>query len=61
MLGGYIYETITGCTDPFCYRAEGTLTARQSGAAISGTLNGVLTYDGTACTAPDHKVTLTRQ
>lgn len=60
-LSGYLFETINGCSDPLCYRAEGTMTATQSGDVISGTLNGVLTYELTTCTAPDHKVTLTRQ
>jgi hypothetical protein len=60
-LSGYIFETINGCSDPLCYRAEGTLTATQSGNVLNGTLNGVLTYELTTCTAPDHKVTLTRQ
>jgi hypothetical protein len=60
-LNGHIYETITGCSDPLCYRAEGTITATQSGNIVNGTLNGVLTYDQTTCAAPDHKVMLTRQ
>jgi hypothetical protein len=60
-LNGHIYETITGCSDPFCYRAEGTITATQSGNIVNGTLNGVLAYDSTTCAASDHKVTLTRQ
>lgn len=61
LLSGYIFDTIDGCPNPLCYRAEGTITATQSGNVIRGTLNGVLTYDTTTCTATDHKVTLTRQ
>jgi hypothetical protein len=61
LLSGYIFDTIDGCSNSLCYRAEGTITATQSGTVIRGTLNGVLTYDMTTCTAPDHKVTLTRQ
>ena len=61
LLSGYMFDTIDGCSNPLCYRAEGTITGTQSGNVIRGTLNGVLTYDTTTCTAPDHKVTLTRQ
>lgn len=61
MLTGSIYDTITGCTESLCYRAEGTITATQSGNVINGTLSGVLTYDATTCSASDHKVTFTRQ
>ena len=61
LLSGYVYDTIDGCSNPLCYRAEGTITATQSGNVIRGTLNGVLAYDATMCTAADHKVTLTRQ
>ena len=60
-LSGYMYDTIDGCSNSLCYRAEGTITATQSGNVIRGTLNGVVTYDTTTCTATDHKVTLTRQ
>jgi len=56
-----MYDTIDGCSNSLCYRAEGTITATQSGNVIRGTLNGVVTYDTTTCTATDHKVTLTRQ
>lgn len=61
LLSGYIFDTIDGCSNSLCYRAEGTITATQSGNVLRGTLNGVLTYDTTTCTATDHKVTLTRQ
>ena len=56
-----IYDTIAGCTESLCYRAEGTITATQSGNVITGALSGVLTYDATTCPASDHKVTFTRQ
>jgi hypothetical protein len=61
MLTGAIYDTIAGCTQSLCYRAEGAITATQSGNVIYGTLSGVLTYDSTTCPASDHKVTFTRQ
>jgi hypothetical protein len=61
LLSGYIFDTIDGCSNALCYRAEGTITATQSGNVILGTLNGVLTYETTTCAATDHKVTLTRQ
>ena len=61
MLQGYIYDTVVGCAESLCYRAEGTITATQSGNVINGTLSGVLTYEFTACSATDHKVTFTRQ
>jgi hypothetical protein len=61
MLAGYIYDTIVGCEAALCYRAEGTVTATQSGNVISGTLTGVVGYDATTCTATDHKVTFTRR
>ena len=61
MLTGSIYDTIAGCTESLCYRAEGTITATQSGNVITGALSGVLTYDATTCPASDHKVTFTRQ
>jgi hypothetical protein len=61
MLVGYIYDRIVGCEASLCYRAEGTITATQSGDVITGTLNGVVAYDATTCTAADHKVMLTRR
>jgi hypothetical protein len=60
-LNGYIYDTIAECVPAFCYRAEGTITATQSGNVITGSLNGVVAYDATTCTATDHKVTFTRR
>ena len=60
-LTGYIYDTVDGCTNSLCYRAEGTITARQSGNVINGTFSGVLTYEQTTCTASDHTVTFTRR
>lgn len=60
-LTGYIYDTVDGCGNALCYRAEGTIAATQSGNVINGNLSGVLTYDSTTCTAPDHKVTFTRR
>jgi hypothetical protein len=60
-LTGGIYDTVIDCGTPLCYRAEGTITGTQSGTVINGTLNGVLTYEFTACQASDHKVTFTRQ
>jgi hypothetical protein len=60
-LTGYIYDTVDGCSMPLCYRAEGTITATQSGNVISGTLDGMLTYDQTTCAARDHQVRLMRQ
>jgi len=61
MLAGSIYDTVIGCAESLCYRAEGTITATQSGNTINGTLSGVLTYEFTTCSAADHKVTFTRQ
>lgn len=61
MLTGTIFDTVVGCTEALCYRAEGTITATQSGNVITGTLNGVVAYELTTCTAADHKVTLTRR
>ena len=60
-LTGSIYETIVECEQALCYRAEGTLSATQTGNVLEGTFNGVLTYAATSCTATDHKVTLTRR
>ncbi len=60
-LAGSIYETIVGCEQALCYRAEGALSATQTGNVLEGTFNGVLTYATTSCTATDHKVTLTRR
>ncbi|HTH04029.1 MAG TPA: hypothetical protein VL882_27325 [Vicinamibacterales bacterium] len=60
-LTGSIYDTVAGCAEALCYRAEGTITATQSGNVINGTLNGVLTYEFTTCSATDHKVTFTRE
>jgi hypothetical protein len=60
-LAGSIYETIAGCKSAFCYHAEGSLTATQTGNTLAGTFNGVVGYDTTSCTATDHKVTLTRR
>jgi len=61
MLTGAIYDTVVGCAEPLCYRAEGAIMATQSGNAINGTLSGVVTYESTTCSATDHKVTFTRQ
>ena len=61
MLTGSVFDTIFGCATTLCYRAEGTITAMQSGNVLTGTLNGVVTYEFTTCTATDHKVTLTRR
>ena len=61
MLTGSIYDTVVGCAESLCYKAEGTITATQSGNTINGTLSGVLTYEFTTCSAADHKVTFTRQ
>jgi hypothetical protein len=60
-LTGYIYDTVDGCSNALCYRAEGTITATQSGNVINGTFNGMLTYEQTTCTAPDHTVTFRRR
>ncbi len=60
-LTGSIYDTVVGCGEALCYRAEGTITATQSGNVINGSMSGVLTYESTSCSATDHKVTLTRQ
>lgn len=60
-LTGSIFETIVGCEQSLCYRAEGTTTASQTGNTLTGTLNGVVAYGTTSCTATDHKVTLTRR
>jgi hypothetical protein len=60
MLTGSIFDTVIGCSEPLCYRAEGTIAGRQSGNVITGTLNGVVAYEVTTCTATDHKVTFTR-
>jgi len=60
-LTGSIYETIVGCEQALCYRAEGTTTATQTGNTLTGTLNGVVAYGTTSCTATDHKVTITRR
>ena len=60
-LTGSVYETIVGCEQALCYRAEGTTTATQTGNTLTGTLNGVVAYGTTSCTATDHKVTLTRR
>ena len=60
-LTGSIYETIVGCDQALCYRAEGALTATQTGNVLSGTFNGAVGYGSTTCTATDHKVTLTRR
>jgi hypothetical protein len=60
-LSGWIYDTVDGCGTSLCYGADGTITGTQSGYTISGTLNGVLTYEYTTCTASDHRVTFTRQ
>ena len=61
MLTGAIYDTVVGCAESLCYRAEGSITATQSGNVINGTLSGALTYEFTTCSATDHKVTFTRQ
>jgi hypothetical protein len=60
-LTGSIFERIVGCAPLDCYRAEGTVTATQTGYVLTGTFNGVVGYDTTSCTATDHKVTLTRR
>ena len=60
-LAGSVYETIVGCEAALCYRAEGALSATQTGNVLTGTFNGVVAYDTTSCTATDHKVTLTRR
>ena len=60
MLTGSIVDTVVGCSEPLCYRAEGTIAGTQSGNVITGTLNGVVAYEATTCTAADHKVTFTR-
>ena len=60
-LSGHIYDTVDGCATALCFRAEGTITATQTGNAINGSLDGVLTYEFTTCQASDHKVTFTRQ
>ena len=60
-LTGGVFDTIYGCATTLCYRADGTITATQSGNALTGTLNGAVTYELTTCTATDHKVTLTRR
>ena len=60
-LTGSIFERIVGCAPLDCYRAEGTLNATQTGYVLTGTFDGVIGYDTTTCTAPDHKVTLTRR
>lgn len=60
-LTGYIIDTVDGCATTLCYRAEGTITATQSGNVINGTLDGVVTYEQTTCTATDHAVTLVRR
>jgi hypothetical protein len=60
-LTGLIVERIVGCAPVDCYRAEGTLNATQTGYVLTGTFNGVVSYDATSCTASDHKVTLTRR
>jgi hypothetical protein len=60
-LTGSIYETIVGCEQALCYRAEGSLTAMQTGNVLSGTFNGAVGYGTTSCTAADHQVTLTRR
>ena len=61
MLTGSIFDTVVGCSEPLCYRAEGTIAGTQSGNVITGTLNGVVAYETTTCTAADHKVTFTRR
>ena len=60
-LAGSIFETIVGCEQTLCYRAEGALTATQTGNVLTGTFNGTIGYATTSCTATDHKVTLTRR
>lgn len=60
-LAGSISERIVGCVPIDCYRAEGTINATQTGYVLTGTLNGVVGYDTTSCTATDHKVTFTRR
>jgi len=60
-LAGSIFETIVGCDQALCYRAEGSLTATQTGNVLTGTFNGTVGYGTTSCTATDHKVTLTRR
>jgi hypothetical protein len=60
-LTGSIFETIVGCEQALCYRAEGTLTATQTGNVLTGTFSGAVGYGTTSCTATDHKVTLTRR
>jgi hypothetical protein len=60
-LAGSVYETIVGCEQALCYRAEGSLTATQTGNTLTGAFNGVVAYGTTSCTAADHKVTLTRR
>jgi hypothetical protein len=61
ILVGSIFDTVVACAEPLCYRGEGTITATQSGNVIRGTLNGVVAYEQTSCTAADHKVTFTRR
>lgn len=61
MLNGWIYDTVDGCTAALCYRADGRITATQTGNVINGTLNGVVAYDSVTCQALDHEVTFTRQ
>lgn len=60
-LAGSVYETIIGCEQALCYRAEGSLSATQTGNVLDGTFNGVVAYGLTSCTAADHKVTFTRR
>jgi len=60
-LTGGVVDTIYGCATTLCYRADGAITATQSGNVLTGTLNGAVTYEFTTCTATDHKVTLTRR
>ena len=60
-LTGGVFDAIYGCATTLCYRAEGTITAMQSGNVLTGTLNGAVSYDLTTCTATTHKVTLTRR
>jgi len=60
-LTGGVFDRIDGCATTLCYRAEGTITATQSGNRLTGTLNGVVTYEFTTCTATDHRVTLARR
>jgi hypothetical protein len=61
MLTGSIFERIVGCAASLCYRAEGTMNATQTGYVLNGTLDGVVAYDSTSCTATDHRLTLTRR